>query len=107
MTEETVKLTVRLPATLHQVLKERAVEYDVSLNQVLVDTLSAKLVSSVEEETEVEKFDRMLHQEGWLAKTDWLDQFIEGVEPASLDEMREVLRGVPLSDWIIEDRGPR
>jgi len=49
----------------------------------------------------------MLHQEGWLAKTDWLDQFIEGVEPASLDEMREVLRGVPLSDWIIEDRGPR
>ena len=34
MTEDTVKLTVRLPAQLHRVLKERALEYNVSLNQV-------------------------------------------------------------------------
>ena len=44
MAEDTVKLTVRLPAQLHRVLKERAVEYNVSLNQVMVDTLAAELV---------------------------------------------------------------
>ena len=35
MTEDKVKLTIRLPATLHQMLKERAVEYNISLNQVI------------------------------------------------------------------------
>ena len=44
MAEDTVKLTVRLPARLHQALKERAVEYHVSLNQAVVDTLASELV---------------------------------------------------------------
>ena len=53
MTEDTVKLTVRLPAQLHRVLKERALEYNVSLNQVMVDTLTAEFVvaPSPEEQT--------------------------------------------------------
>jgi hypothetical protein len=25
----------------------------------------------------------------------------------SIEEVREILKGIPLSDWIIEDRGPR
>ena len=107
MTEERVKLTVRLPARLHQALKERAVEYNVSLNRALVDTLAAELAPEPEEVSEMEKVDRLLQEKGHLAGTDWLDQFIDGIEPASLEEMREALRGVPLSDWIIEDRGPR
>ena len=42
-----------------------------------------------------------------LADTRWMDNVLPGVEPATLEEAREWLRGVPLSDWIIEDRGPR
>lgn len=108
MAEDTVKLTVRLPAQLHQILKERAVEYNVSLNQIMVDTLTAEWgLKPAAEETEAEKFDRVMRESGLLADTSWMDKYIEGVEIPSLEEVREWLRGVPLSDWIIEDRGPR
>ncbi len=108
MTEETVKLTVRLPAPLHRVLKERAAEYNVSLNQAVVDTLTAELVVlPPASETEREKVRRVMREAGMLADTSWTTQVLPGVEPATLEEAREWLRGVPLSDWIIEDRGPR
>ena len=107
MPEKTVKLTVRLPTQLHRVLKERAVEYHVSLNQAVIDTLTAELAPESHEETEAEKFDRMLRESGLLAKTDWMDKYIEGADIPSLEEVRAWLGGVPLSDWIIEDRGPR
>jgi len=107
MTEERVKLTVRLPARLHQALKERAVEYNVSLNQAVVATLTAELgVKPPVEETEQEKVRRVLREAGMLADTSWTTKVLPGVEPATLEEAREWLRGVPLSDWIIEDRGP-
>jgi hypothetical protein len=111
MTEDKVKLTVRLPAALHHALKERALEYNVSLNQAVVDTLAAELIVSVADETDVEKYDRMMRESGMLADTSWMDhlaQELSGGEPLpTLEEAREWLRGVPLSDWIIEDRGPR
>jgi molybdopterin converting factor small subunit len=107
MAEEKVKLTVRLPAHLHRALRERAAEYDVSLNQALVDALAAELAPAPRAETEAERFDRMLRESGMLADTSWMDEFIEGQEVPSLEEVREWLRGIPLSDWIIEDRGPR
>jgi len=108
MAEDTVKLTIRLPVPLHRALKERAVEYRVSLNQAVVDTLAAEfVVAPPAEETETEKFDRIMRESGLLADTSWMDKYIEGVEIPSLEEAREWLRGVPLSDWIIEDRGPR
>lgn len=107
MSEESVKLTVRLPAELHRALKERAAEYNVSLNQAVVDTLSEQLKQAEAEEDIGERFDRMLRESGLLADTSWVDNFLPGVEPATLEEAREWLKGVPLSDWIIEDRGPR
>jgi len=112
MAEDTVKLTVRLPAQLHRALKERAVEYKVSLNQVMVDTLTAELaVAPPEEETEAEKFDRVMRESGLLADTSWMSdlakELLNGKEPPSLEEVRGWLQGVPLSEWIIEDRGPR
>jgi hypothetical protein len=112
MAEDTVKLTVRLPAQLHRALKERAVEYHVSLNQAVVDTLAAEfVVAPPAEETDTAKFDRIMRESGLLADTSWMDQFVQelsGGEPLpTLEEAREWLRGVPLSDWIIEDRGPR
>ena len=46
-----------------------------------------------------------------LADTSWVEDFVQeltGGEPLpTLEEVREQLRGVPLSEWIIEDRGPR
>lgn len=108
MAGDTVKLTVRLPAQLHRALKERAVTYHVSLNQAVVDTLAADLgVKPPAEETEREKVRRILREAGMLANTSWMRNVLPGVEPATPEEAREWLRGVPLSDWIIEDRGPR
>jgi len=110
MAEEKVKLTVRLPARLHRALKERAAEYDVSLNQALVDTLAAELAPSQTEESEAERFDRMLRESGLLADTSWMSdvaqELLGGGELPTLEEVREWLDGVPLSEWIIEDRGP-
>ena len=111
MAEEMVKLTVRLPAALHLALRERAVEYHVSLNRALVDALTAELVTSTLEETDAEKFDRMMRETGLRSDTGWMTELIQeltGGEPLpTLEEVREWLQGVPLSDWIIEDRGPR
>ncbi len=111
MAEDTVKLTVRLPAQLHHALKKRAAEYHVSLNQAVVDTLAAELIVSVAEETDAARFDRVMRESGMLADTSWMDQLIQelsGGKPLpTLEEARQWLRGVPLSDWIIEDRGPR
>lgn len=108
MSEEKVKLTVRLPKHVHQALKERAVEYDISLNQALVDALESELAPTEPiEETEGERLDRVLRESGMLADTSWLDEFIVGKEIPTREEVREWLRGIPLSDWIIEDRGPR
>lgn len=112
MTEETVKLTVRLPAQLHRVLKERAAEYNVSLNQAVVDTLTAEwVVKPPAEETEREKVRRVLREAGMLADMSWTNELakelLNGEEPATLEEVRDWLTGVPLTEWIIEDRGPR
>jgi hypothetical protein len=107
MSEESVKLTVRLPAQLHRALKERAVEYNVSLNQAVVDTLASGLEVEPKVETEKERILRALREAGKLSDPGELLPWIEGVEPATLDEIREWLAGVPLSEWIIEDRGPR
>ena len=112
MAEDIVKLTVRLPAQLHRAMKERAAEYHVSLNQAMVDTLTVELeVEPPTTETEREKVRRVLREAGMLAYTSWMDdlakELLNGAKPATLEEAREWLADVPLSDWIIEDRGPR
>jgi hypothetical protein len=112
MAEETVKLTVRLPAQLHRALKERAVAYDVSLNQAVIGALEAELVVTPSlKETEREKVRRVLREAGMLADTSWMDELakelLDGEELPTLEEVRGWLAGVPLAEWIIEDRGPR
>jgi hypothetical protein len=107
MGSETVKLTVRLPAELHRALKERAVEYNVSLNQAVVDALASRLETEQNDETELEKVDRLLREKGRLADTGWMLALVEGVDVPSLEEVRDWFDGVPLADWIIEDRGSK
>jgi hypothetical protein len=109
MVEEKVKLTVRLPARLHRALKERAAEYHVSLNQALVATLAAELAPVSSEENEAEKFDRMLRERGMLVELgpEWDALIGDESDVPAVEEVREMLRGIPLSEWIIEDRGLR
>ena len=111
MAEEKVKLTVRLPAELHLALRERAAEYHTSLNQAVVDTLAGGLfIAPPAEESERDKVRRVLREAGMLADTSWMSdlakELLNGEEPPTLEEVREWLKGVPLSEWIIEDRGP-
>jgi hypothetical protein len=109
MAEEKVKLTVRLPARLHRALRERAAAYDVSLNQALVEALAAELAPASREESEAERLDRMLRESGLLVELgpEWDALIGDESEIPPVEEVREILRGIPLSDWIIEDRGPR
>jgi hypothetical protein len=112
MSGETIKLTVRLPAELHRALKERAVEYNVSLNQAVVDALAAEIkVEPPEDETERERVRRIMRENGMLADASWADDLARellGDDPLpALEEVRDWLAGVPLTEWIIEDRGPR
>jgi hypothetical protein len=109
--QETVKLTVRLPARLHHALRERAAEYHVSLNQAVVDTLAAELAGSpAAEDAEGARLRQALREAGVLADTRWMSdmakELLNGDEPPTLEEVREWLTGVPLTEWIIEDRGP-
>ncbi len=107
MSEDHVKLTVRLPARLHKALKERAVEYNVSLNQAVVDALAEGLDYEQGEESELQTVDRLLREKGRLADTAWMTDLIEGVPVPSLQEVQGWFDGVPLADWIIEDRGAK
>ncbi len=107
MSKDHVKLTVRLPARLHKALKERAVEYNVSLNQAVVDALAEGLDYEQGEETELQRIDRLMREKGRLADTNWIAELIEGVSVPSLREVQEWFDGVPLADWIIEDRGAK
>jgi len=79
-------------------------------NQAVVD-LGREAGRSYSEETDTEKFDRMMRETGLRADTGWMVELIQeltGGKPLpTLEEVREWLRGVPLSEWIIEDRGPR
>jgi hypothetical protein len=80
------------------------------LNQALVDTLAAELAPAAREENEAERFDRMLRESGMLADTSWMSdeakELLHSEELPTLEEVREWLDGIPLSEWIIEDRGP-
>ncbi|OQA46367.1 MAG: hypothetical protein BWY52_00767 [Chloroflexi bacterium ADurb.Bin325] len=107
MSEDHVKLTVRLPARLHKALKERAVEYNVSLNRAVVDALTSGLDYEPGGETELQKVDRLMREKGRLADTSWMADLVADVPVPSLEEVQEWFAGVPLADWIIEDRGAK
>ena len=108
--QETVKLTVRLPASLHEQLKQRARQNDQSLNKVMVEALQEGIAHPPEYPlSEHEKFRKVLRDSGMLVELG--PQWFQGPEDVPLlthEELQEKLKGCPpLSDIIIEDRGPR
>jgi hypothetical protein len=111
MQQPTVKLTLRLPAALHEKLRQRARASDQSLNTVIVEAMQQGLDAEITypEESEREKTLRVLRESGLLEPLG--PQWLEGLEDVPLlthAEIREMMKGVPpLSEVIIEDRGPR
>lgn len=106
--EQVVKLTVRLPGRLHDRLKRRARQSHRSLNALIVESLWLGAVSA-EPESEADVVRAVLVRSGLWAPLgpEWSD-LTRGAEDLGDEELREQLEGVPpLSEVIIEDRGPR
>jgi len=107
---EMVKLTLRLPVGLHQQLKNRARTVNDSLNQTIVETLRRGISEDVDyKETESEKVRRVIRESGMLEPLgpQWFDG-LEAVPELTHEELWELTRGIaPLSETIIEERGPR
>jgi len=108
--QETVKLTVRLPAKLHEQLKQRARQNDQSLNKVMVEALQEGVAHPLEYPlSEHDKFRKVLRDSGMLVELG--PQWFQGLEDVPLlthEELWELTKGMsPLSETIIEDRGPR
>ncbi|MDI6768142.1 MAG: Arc family DNA-binding protein [Anaerolineales bacterium] len=108
--QATVKLTLRIPAGLHEKLWQRARTTERSLNTVLVETIQHGLSEETTyPETERERVIRVLRDSGlWEPQgTEW-KKYSESAPKLSYREWREKLSGVPpLSEAIIEEREPR
>ena len=106
--DQVVKLTIRLPSRLHDRLRRQARRSHHSLNTLIVESLWRGEPPS-EPSTEADAVRRVLTRSGLWAPQgpEWSD-LIQGVEDISHEALRERLEGVPpLSDVIIEERGPR
>ncbi len=104
----TVKLTLRLPAALHEKLLRRARAANRSLNTVIVESIqqSAADESMYPEESEHEKIRRVLRETGLLEPLgpEW-KKYTENAPDITHAELRQMLEGVPpLSEAIIEER---
>ena len=109
--ESTTKLTVRLPATLHNRLRRRAREKDLSLNQAIIEAVQRGLDSEPPEETlsERKRVIKVLKESGLYEPLGpgWR-KFMDSGSELSHEELRQQIGELvpPLSETIIEDRGP-
>lgn len=110
--ESTVKLTIRLPAALHQRLRRRAREYNLSLNQTIIQEVQRGLDSAPPDETlrERERVMRVLKESGLYDPLgpEWR-KYMSDEPELSYEELRQQIGELspPLSETIIKDRGPR
>jgi hypothetical protein len=105
----TTKLTVRLPAKLHRQLEKHARSTNQSLNALIVEAIRRGLTQAPAPESERERTLRILREEGLLHEfgPHW-DTFAGPDPDMTPAELREKLAGVPpLSEVILENRGPR
>lgn len=108
--QSTIKLTLRLPARLHEQLRLRARSANRSLNTVVVEAISNGLSKEVVyPETEQERVLRVLRESGlWEPLGPPWDKYTKNAPAMTHAELREKLKGVPpLSEVIIEEREPR
>jgi hypothetical protein len=108
--EQVVKLTVRLPAKLHELLKQRAQSEVYSLNKTIIETLWQGLAETPYEQlSERQKLLRVIRESGLLDPLgpEWQEEIAKAPN-ISHAELREKLSDIPpLSEAIIEEREPR
>ncbi len=102
---ETVKLTVRLPVSLHRALQAQARRRRQSLNQTLVEEL-ARAVGMVPE-SDAAFLRRVLREQGLLAEPGSVGEiYLQDTPTPTAAEVRRLLAGVPpLSEVVIAERG--
>jgi len=108
--KHTVKLTVRLPTKLHELLKHRSRARSDSLNKVIVETLWQSLSEeSYDRDSERQQSLKVIRESGlWEPLGPEWQAEIAKAPKISHSELRQEMKGVPpLSESIIEDRGPR
>jgi hypothetical protein len=91
--QTTVKLSIRLPARLHEQLKQRARQNDQSLNKIMVEALEEGLTHPAEYPlSEHEKYRKVLRDSGMLVElgTQWY-QGLEDVPLLSHEELWSLL----------------
>ncbi len=104
-----VKLTVRLPAALHEALTQRARRERKSLNAEVVETLQSQIGVDAAVESERDLVRRVLREHNMLAEPGpvW-DAYIAQAPDVTIEEVRELWKGQrPLSEDIVADRGDR
>lgn len=108
--EDVVKLTIRIPYRLHERIKNRARDADRSLNSMIVETLNNGMDRDINyDESQDERIWRAVRESGLFEPLNpiWMEG-IEDMPEISHEELQEMLKGVPpLSEIIIEGRGPR
>ena len=106
----TIKLSLRIPPALHKQVKRRAQASNRSLNAVIVEAVQNGLANEgLEYESQEERAWKVLRESGiWEPLgPEWQKEIGETPDIAH-EQLREMLRGVsPLSDLIIDERGPR
>ena len=107
---ETIKLTLRLPQSLHGQLKQQAQILGNSLNAIIVETLRKGLMQKTTyTETEREKTLRVIRESGLVEPLGpiW-DEEIDKSSDITYEELWKEMEGVPpLSEVIIAEREPR
>lgn len=112
--EEPVKLTVRLPASIHESLEQRAQAQATSLNNQIVEMLKTGLITEDNQELSIrERVIRLLQENRLLAAGDKSWEILASAGYAipegitfSQAELHEELKEIPpLSAIIIEERG--
>jgi hypothetical protein len=111
MQGSSVKLTLRLPQTMHERLRKRALESRRSLNTVIVETLQNGMLQTIDvgAQDQEERFWQALQENGLWEPLgmEWQPE-IDQAPKISHAELQKEMQGVPsLSDLIIEERGSR
>lgn len=104
------KLTVRLPEGLHHRLRQRAMVKSVTLNQTIINSLQVGLAQESARLSKRERTISALQETGLIRKLGegWKD-LTNKAEKVNRDTLYKSLsskiKGKPLSEIIIEDRG--
>lgn len=108
MSSETVKLTVRMPKSLHAALRRRASQSHRSMNREIIDTLRQGLATEARS-AEIDPYHAvmsLLQSLGLWSPDDV--SLSSSTLPTDHAALRAAIGQVPpLSDLILEDRGPR